>query len=142
MLLYRKGPEALRVPALEDRAAALQEQLSARERDVAELQEKLDTEAARSYRLSQRRIPALNKEIEDAQEANRELERKLQKAELRNQTLDDQARELKDKVADLERALSGPRPARRTPRLSPRAMLMPGRLWMMSCAAPPTACAT
>lgn len=105
--LQEGAGEALRVPALEDRAAALQEQLSARERDVAELQEKLDTEAARSYRLSQRRIPALNKEIEDAQEANRELERKLQKAELRNQTLDDQARELKDKVADLERALSG-----------------------------------
>jgi len=103
--LQETAREGERVPALEDRAAKLQEQLSAREKDVLEMQEKLDTEAARSYRLSQRRIPALNKEIEDAQEANREFERKLQKAELRNQTLDDQARDLKAKVSDLERAL-------------------------------------
>lgn len=104
--MQESASEGARVPALEDRAAQLQEQLSAKERDVAELQEKLDTEAARSYRLSQRRIPALNKEIEEAQESNRELERKLQKAELRNQTLEDLANELKAKAADLERALS------------------------------------
>lgn len=105
--LQEAATEAGRVPALEDRAAKLQEQLTAREKDVLEMQEKLDTEAARSYRLSQRRIPALNKEIEDAQEANREFERKLQKAELRNQMLEDQSGELKNRVADLERALSG-----------------------------------
>ncbi|MBK9974520.1 MAG: hypothetical protein IPP14_07075 [Planctomycetes bacterium] len=103
--LTEASREASRVPALEDKLSALQEQVVAKEKDIAEAQEKLDTEAARSYRLSQRRIPALNKEIEDAQETNRDLERKLQKAELRAQTLDDQATELKNRIADLERAL-------------------------------------
>lgn len=103
--LAESAREAARVPALEDKLSALQEQVVAKDKEIAEAQEKLDTEAARSYRLSQRRIPALNKEIEDAQETNRELERKLQKAELRAQTLDDQATELKNRIADLERAL-------------------------------------
>ncbi|MBX3460294.1 MAG: hypothetical protein KF696_10105 [Planctomycetes bacterium] len=99
--------EAERVIALEDRITELQQQLLAREKEAAEAQEKLDTEAARSYRLSQRRIPALNKEIEDAQEHNRELERKLQKAELKANTFEDQVRELTEKLGDLERALQG-----------------------------------
>lgn len=99
--------EAERVEALEDRITELQEKVLARERDAAEAQEKLDTEAARSYRLSQRRIPALNKEIEDSQEHTRELERKLQKAELKANTLEDQVRELQGKLSDLERALHG-----------------------------------
>jgi chromosome segregation ATPase len=103
----QNAAEAGRVPALEDRITAMQEQFNAKDNEVAELQEKLDTEAARSYRLSQRRIPALNKEIEDAQENAREMERKLQKAELRSQTLDDQATELRARVADLESALAG-----------------------------------
>ena len=99
--------EAERVAGLEDRITRLQEGLVAKEKEAAEVQEKLDTEAARSYRLAQRRIPALNKEIEESREAVRELERKLQKAELRAQTLVDQGRELKDKLAEMERALVG-----------------------------------
>ncbi|MCC7509048.1 MAG: hypothetical protein IT464_06710 [Planctomycetes bacterium] len=99
--------EAQRVEALEDRITELQEKVLAREKDAAEAQEKLDTEAARSYRLSQRRIPALNKEIEDSQEHTRELERKLQKAELKANTFEEQVKELQGKLSDLERALHG-----------------------------------
>lgn len=99
--------EVARVEGLEDRITDLQESLVAKEKVVAELQEKLDSEAARSYRLSQRRIPALNAEVEQLQEGSRELERKLQKAELKGDTFEEKSRELEDKVADLQRALQG-----------------------------------
>ena len=99
--------EVKRVESLEDRITDLQESLVAKEKDVAELQEKLDSEAARSYRLSQRRIPALNAELEQSQESARELERKLQKAELKANTFEEQAKELENKLADLQRALQG-----------------------------------
>lgn len=97
--------EVARVEGLEDRITDLQESLISKEKDVAELQEKLDSEAARSYRLSQRRIPSLNAEVEQLQESNRELERKLQKAELKGNTFEEKSRELEDKIADLQRAL-------------------------------------
>lgn len=96
-----------RVSALEDKITTLQQQLLEREKTVAEMQEKLDTEAARSYRLSQRRIPALNREIEEAQEHMRETERKLQKAELKAATFEEQSNELKNQITELERALQG-----------------------------------
>lgn len=96
-----------RVSALEDKITALQQQLLEREKNVAELQEKLDTEAARSYRLSQRRIPALNRELEETQEHMRDTERKLQKAELKAATFEEQASEFKNQIAELERALQG-----------------------------------
>lgn len=96
-----------RVSALEDKITTLQQQLLEREKTVAEMQEKLDTEAARSYRLSQRRIPALNREIEESQEHMRETERKLQKAELKAATFEEQANELKNQIIELERALQG-----------------------------------
>ncbi len=99
--------EALRVEQLEDRITELQQDLLGKEKEAAEIQEKLDTEAARSYRLSQRRIPALNREIEETHEHNRELERRLQKAELKARTFEEQAAELQNKAADLERALQG-----------------------------------
>src|SRR5690606_39067954 len=82
-----------------------QEALVAKEKESAEMQEKLDSEAARSYRLSQRRIPMLNAELEQAQESNRELERKLQQAELRANTFEERARELEDQQSELQRAL-------------------------------------
>ncbi|MCB9895784.1 MAG: hypothetical protein H6839_15160 [Planctomycetes bacterium] len=99
--------EVKRVESLEDRITDLQEALVAKEKDVAELQEKLDSEAARSYRLSQRRIPALNAELEQSQESARELERKLQKAELKANTFEEQVKELEGKLEDLQRALKG-----------------------------------
>jgi chromosome segregation ATPase len=99
--------EAQRVEALEGHISQLQDELVTKEKEVAEVQEKLDTEAARSYRLSQRRIPALNREIEETHEHNRELERRLQKAELKAKTYEEQAKELRNQVADLERALQG-----------------------------------
>src|SRR5690606_20176170 len=97
--------EMQRVEGLEDRITELQEVIITKEKDVAEMQEKLDSEAARSYRLSQRRIPMLNAELEQAVESNRELERKLQKAELRANTFEEKARELEDKQTELQRAL-------------------------------------
>ncbi|MCA8937068.1 MAG: hypothetical protein KDB68_12790 [Planctomycetes bacterium] len=97
--------EVKRVEGLEDRITELQEALLAKEKEAAEAQEKLDSEAARSYRLSQRRIPALNAELEQLQENHRELERKLQKAELRANTFEEQAKELEDKLAGTQRAL-------------------------------------
>ena len=99
--------EVKRVESLEDRITDLQESLVSKEKDVAQLQEKLDSEAARSYRLSQRRIPSLNAELEQSQENARELERKLQKAELKANTFEEQARELEDKLSDMQRALQG-----------------------------------
>jgi chromosome segregation ATPase len=99
--------EVKRVENLEDRITDLQEALVGKEKDLAEVQEKLDSEAARSYRLAQRRIPALNAELEQAQEGQRELERKLQKAELKASTFEEQARELETKLADMQRALQG-----------------------------------
>jgi DNA repair exonuclease SbcCD ATPase subunit len=99
--------EAQRVEALEDRITELQESLLDKEKEAAEVQEKLDTEAARSYRLSQRRIPALNRELEETQEHTRELERRVQKAELKAETYEGKVKELTDQVADLERALQG-----------------------------------
>ncbi|MCB9933285.1 MAG: hypothetical protein H6841_07685 [Planctomycetes bacterium] len=99
--------EVKRVENLEDRITDLQEALVGKEKDLAEVQEKLDSEAARSYRLAQRRIPALNAELEQSQESQRELERKLQKAELRANTFEEQAKELETKLADLQRALQG-----------------------------------
>lgn len=99
--------EVERVEHLEDRITDMQESMVAKEKEVAELQEKLDSEAARSYRLSQRRIPALNAEVEQLQESNRELERKLQKAELKGNTFEEKSKELEDKIADLQRALQG-----------------------------------
>lgn len=99
--------EVARVEALEDRITDLQEAMIAKEKESAELQEKLDSEAARSYRLSQRRIPALNAEVEQLQESNRELERKLQKAELKANTFEEKARELEAQITDLQRALQG-----------------------------------
>lgn len=99
--------EVKRVENLEDRITDLQEALVAKEKDLAELQEKLDSEAARSYRLAQRRIPTLNAELEQAQEAQRELERKLQKSELKANTFEEQAKELENKLADMQRALQG-----------------------------------
>ena len=97
--------EVQRVEGLEDRITELQEVIINKEKDVAEMQEKLDSEAARSYRLSQRRIPMLNAELEHAQESSRDLERKLQKAELRANTFEEKARELEDKQSELQRAL-------------------------------------
>jgi chromosome segregation ATPase len=99
--------EVKRVESLEDRITDLQEAMVAKERDVAQLQEKLDSEAARSYRLSQRRIPTLNAELEQAQESARELERKLQKADLKAGTFEEKAKELEDKLNDRQRALHG-----------------------------------
>ena len=99
--------EVQRVEGLEDRITEMQEAMVAKEKQVAELQEKLDSEAARSYRLSQRRIPALNAEVEQLQENTRELERKLQKAELKGDTFEEKSKELEDKIADLQRALKG-----------------------------------
>lgn len=99
--------EVARVEGLEDRITDLQEALLAKEKEAAEVQEKLDSEAARSYRLSQRRIPMLNAEVEQLQESNRELERKLQKAELRGNTFEEKSKELENKIADLQRALQG-----------------------------------
>jgi DNA repair exonuclease SbcCD ATPase subunit len=86
--------EAGRIPELEGRIHDLQEALLHREREARELQEKLDTEAARSYRLAHRRIPALNREIENAQQQLRELQRRLAKAELRAETEQTRANEL------------------------------------------------
>jgi chromosome segregation ATPase len=99
--------EVARVEGLEDRITALQETLVTKEKECAELQEKLDSEAARSYRLSQRRIPALNSEIESMQENSRELERKLQKADLKANKFEEQAKELETKLGDMQRALQG-----------------------------------
>lgn len=95
--------EAGRVSALEDRVSQLQEQLLGKEKEAADLQEKLDTEAARSYRLSQRRIPVLNREIEEAQEQVRELERKLQKSELTSKAHEEKVAELTLRLEELER---------------------------------------
>lgn len=97
--------EVKRVEGLEDRITELQEALVHKEKAVAEVQEKLDSEAARSYRLSQRRIPALNAELEQLQEAHRELERKLQKTELKAGTFEEQVKELEDRLSDTQRAL-------------------------------------
>jgi chromosome segregation ATPase len=101
--------ELQRVEALEDRITDLQQALLLREHEVAELQEKFDTEAARSYRLSQRRIPALNKEIETLTAQVREFERKLQKAELKLATVEERNLDLTAQIGSLQRDLQDTR---------------------------------
>lgn len=71
-----------------------------------ELEERVDTEAARSYRLSKRRIPALNKEIEELTESNRELERKIQKLTLQAETFEERAKEQESRANELQSALT------------------------------------
>ncbi|MDC1142985.1 hypothetical protein OAU50_07835, partial [Planctomycetota bacterium] len=86
--LTTEAKEAEKLRAVADELISLKTELDQKTGSIEVLQEKLDTESARSYRLSQRRIPALNQEIEDAQESVRELEAKLQKAELKSKTFE------------------------------------------------------
>jgi chromosome segregation ATPase len=105
--------ELQRVEALEDRITELQQALLLREQEIAELQEKLDTESARSYRLSQRRIPALNKEIETLTGQVREFERKLQKSELKLATVEERNLDLLAQTSGLQRDLQDARDSMR-----------------------------
>ncbi len=88
-------------------AAAMEKKRAADfERDTKEARERLDTEAARSFRLSQRRIPSLQNEIAAEHAQNMELRRKIEKLEAEKRVIAEQQLEAATKADELERALA------------------------------------
>ncbi|MBP9890602.1 MAG: hypothetical protein KBG84_01750 [Planctomycetes bacterium] len=107
-----EGAEA-RIKEAEARAAAAEEKTAADkkraadlEREAKEARERLDTEAARSFRLSQRRIPSLQNEIAAEHAQNMELRRKIEKIEAEKRVIAEQQKESAAKADELERALA------------------------------------
>ncbi|CAG0974143.1 hypothetical protein PLCT2_01522 [Planctomycetaceae bacterium] len=107
-----EGAEA-RIKEAEARAAAAEEKTAADkkraadlEREAKEARERLDTEAARSFRLSQRRIPSLQNEIAAEHAQNMELRRKIEKIEAEKRVIAEQQKESAAKAEELERALA------------------------------------
>lgn len=107
-----EGAEA-RIKEAEARAAAAEEKTTADkkrtadlEREAKEARERLDTEAARSFRLSQRRIPSLQNEIAAEHAQNMELRRKIEKIEAEKRVIAEQQKESAAKADELERALA------------------------------------
>lgn len=95
-----------RATAAEEKAAAEKKRAADMDRDAKEARERLDTEAARSFRLSQRRIPSLQNEIAAEHAQNMELRRKIEKLEAEKRVIAEQQKESAAKVEELERALA------------------------------------
>lgn len=95
-----------RAAAAEAAAAADKKRATDLDREAKEARERLDTEAARSFRLSQRRIPALQNEIAAEHAQNMELRRKIEKIEAEKRVIAEQQQEAQAKAEELERALA------------------------------------
>lgn len=95
-----------RASAAEAAAAMEKKRAADFERDAKEARERLDTEAARSFRLSQRRIPSLQNEIAAEHAQNMELRRKIEKLEAEKRVISEQQLEAASKAEELERALA------------------------------------
>ncbi|GIK54113.1 MAG: hypothetical protein BroJett014_30860 [Planctomycetota bacterium] len=95
-----------RAKAAEESAQADKKRADTAEREVKEARERLDSEAARSFRLSQRRIPALQNEIAAEHAQNMELRRKIEKLEAEKRVTAESQREAQSRAEELERALA------------------------------------
>ena len=89
-----------------EKSAADKKRLLEAEREIKEARERLDTEAARSFRLSQRRIPSLQNDVAQEHAQNMELRRKIEKLEAEKRVLAEQQQAGAAKTEELERALA------------------------------------
>ncbi|MCC6575233.1 MAG: hypothetical protein IT462_15760 [Planctomycetes bacterium] len=91
---------------LEAQLKTLKKELAQKEKEVKETREALDSESARSFRLSQRRIPALQNELAEAHAQGMEIRRKMEKLEAEKRVLAEDSDAAKRQMEELERALA------------------------------------